>query len=103
VFVSTLSGVTATVITEPFRAATTTLLYYDLRVRREGYDLHVLADQLGLPSSSMPAVEDDDEAAWAGVPGDGYRSSDYPIGPESVGRPGGPPYWPPPPGWTPDR
>jgi len=103
VFVSTLSGVIATVITEPFRAATTTLLYYDLRVRREGYDLHVLADQLGLPSSSMPAVEDDDEAAWAGVPGDGYRSSDYPIGPESVGRPGGPPYWPPPPGWTPDR
>ena len=49
VFVSTLSGVIATVITEPFRAATTTLLYYDLRVRREGYDLHVLADQLGLP------------------------------------------------------
>ena len=22
-------------------------------------------------------------------------------GPESVGRPGGPPYWPPPPGWMP--
>ena len=103
VFVSTLSGVIATVITEPFRAATTTLLYYDLRVRREGYDLHVLADQLGLPSASMPAGGDRDPAAWAGSAPDGYPSGEYPIGPESVGRPGGPPFWPPPPGWTPDR
>jgi hypothetical protein len=103
VFVSTLSGVIATVITEPFRAATTTLLYYDLRVRREGYDLHVLADQLGLPSASMPAGAEGDHAAWAGAPADGYPSGDYPIGPESVGQPGGPPFWPPPPGWTPDR
>ena len=103
VFVSTLSGVIGTVITEPFRAATTTLLYYDLRVRREGYDLHVLADQLGLPSSSMPAGADSGEAAWAGAAADGYPSGEYPIGPESVGQPGGPPFWPPPPGWTPDQ
>jgi hypothetical protein len=99
---STLSGIIATIITEPFRAATTTLLYYDLRVRREGYDLHVLADQLGLPASSMPAGPDG-EPEWAGVPGAGYPSGEYPIGPESVGQPGGPPFWPPPPGWTPDQ
>jgi hypothetical protein len=103
VFVSTLSGVIATIITEPFRAAAVTLLYYDLRVRREGYDLHVLADQLGLPSSSMPATGNGQHAGWAGGPGDGDPSGTYPIGPESVGQPGGPPFWPPPPGWTPDR
>jgi len=103
VFVSTLSGVIATIITEPFRAAAVTLLYYDLRVRREGYDLHVLADQLGLPSSSMPADGNGEQAVWGGMPGDGAPSGDYPIGPESVGQPGGPPFWPPPPGWTPDR
>jgi hypothetical protein len=96
---STLSGIIATIITEPFRAATTTLLYYDLRLRREGYDLHVLADQLGLPESSMPAGAH----GWAGAPDDGYPSGDYPIGPESVGQPGGPPFWPPPPGWMPGQ
>ena len=100
---STLSGIIATVITEPFRAATTTLLYYDLRVRREGYDLHVLADQLGLPASSMPAGGNGGPQDWAGATGDGSPSGDYPIGPESVGQPGGPPFWPPPPGWTPGQ
>ena len=100
---STLSGIIGTIITEPFRAATITLLYYDLRVRREGYDLHVLADQLGLPASSMPAGTNGGAYDIAGIPGDGYPSGEYPIGPESVGQPGGPPFWPPPPGWTPGQ
>jgi hypothetical protein len=96
-----LAGAIGGIITEPFRAAAVTVLYYDLRVRREGYDLHVLADQLGLPPSSLPDRGGD---GFSGVTvGDGDPSGAYPIGPESVGQPGGPPFWPPPPGWTPDR
>lgn len=100
---STLSGVIGSVITTPFQAATVTLLYYDLRMRREGYDLHVLADQLGLPAGSMRAGPEGEHPEWTGAPGDGYPSGPYPVGPESVGKPGGPPFWPPPPGWTPDQ
>jgi hypothetical protein len=103
VLASTLSGVIATTITAPFLAAAVTLLYYDLRVRREGYDLHVLADQLGIPSASMPAGTDGGYPDWVAAPGDGSPSGAYPIGPESIGQPGGPPFWPPPPGWTPGQ
>jgi hypothetical protein len=103
VLASTLSGVIATTITAPFLAAAVTLLYYDLRVRREGYDLHVLADQLGIPSASMPAGTDGGYPDWVAAPGDGSPSGAHPIGPESIGQPGGPPFWPPPPGWTPGQ
>ena len=90
---SPLSSVTVTVLTaivsgvllQPFSAAVVTVLYYDLRIRHEGYDLELLADQLGLPAGDLPAP-----------PGGGF---DGPVGPEDVGKPGGPPYWPPPPGW----
>jgi hypothetical protein len=79
--VSLAAGVSA-VLTRPFQAAVTTVLYYDLRVRHEGYDVTLLAEQLGIEPAALPA------GAWEDA------------GPESVGQPGGPPYWPPPPGWT---
>ena len=31
---------------EPFKVASTTMLYYDLRIRKEGYDLQVMAEEL---------------------------------------------------------
>ncbi len=77
----TIAGAIASVIAQPFQAAVRTVLYYDLRVRKEGYDLEVLAGQLGIDSAALP--------------GPAY------LGPDSVGRPGGPPFWPPPPGWAP--
>ncbi|MGI8903338.1 MAG: hypothetical protein ACR2IP_06720 [Solirubrobacteraceae bacterium] len=80
----TVTSAIAAIITRPFQAAVTTVLYYDLRVRREGFDVELLAAQLGLPELRAP------------VP----LSSE--LRPESVGAPGGPPFWPPPPGWTPD-
>jgi len=82
-----LGATVSSILVQPFTAAVTTVLYYDLRVRHEGYDLEVLADQLGLPT---PAPGE--EPAW--------RAGE-PLGPDSVGRPGGPPFWPPPPGWSP--
>lgn len=80
--VSVAAGLSA-VLTRPFQAAVTTVLYYDLRVRHEGYDVALLAEQLGIEPAALPA----------GALAD--------VGPESVGAPGGPPFWPPPPGWSP--
>jgi hypothetical protein len=90
VLISLLSGVVSGLIVQPFQATVTTVLYYDLRVRHEGYDLQLMAEQLGLPEGSL-----------SGVGGSDARF-DQPLGPETVGQPGGPPYWPPPPGWSRD-
>jgi hypothetical protein len=78
-----LANAVAEILTRPFYAAVTTVVYYDLRVRHEGFDVVLLAEQLGIRAPEFPAP--------AG-----------PLtGPESVGQPGGPPFWPPPPGWKP--
>jgi hypothetical protein len=82
-----LGATVTSILVQPFTAAVTTVLYFDLRVRHEGYDVQVLADQLGLPAPP-PGME----PAW--------RAGE-PLGPDSVGRTGGPPFWPPPPGWSP--
>lgn len=37
----------ATVATTPFLAAVTMLIYFDLRIRKEGFDLALLAEQMG--------------------------------------------------------
>jgi hypothetical protein len=88
VAITTLAAIVSAVLLQPFIAAVITVLYYDLRIKHEGYDLELMAEQLGLSPANMPG----------GPPGGGFSG---PIGPEHVGLPGGPPYWPPPPGWQP--
>jgi hypothetical protein len=83
VVVVSLAAAVSAILTRPFAAAIRTILYYDLRVRHEGYDVALLAEQLGIEPAVLPA------------------GSALEAGPESVGQPGGPPFWPPPPGWTP--
>lgn len=39
----------ATVFTTPLLAAVTVVIYYDLRVRKEGFDLALLAERVGVP------------------------------------------------------
>jgi hypothetical protein len=46
-FVSFIAGVGASAITTPIFAALLTVLYFDQRVRKEGFDLQVLADGIG--------------------------------------------------------
>ena len=87
VSVTTLATAISQILLQPFVASITTVLYYDLRVRHEGYDIELMAEQLGLHPSALP-----EQAPGFQAPV---------VGPESVGRPGGPPYWPPPPGWQP--
>jgi hypothetical protein len=45
-------------ISTPFPAAVTAVVYYDLRVRKEGFDLQLLADRLGVtvPAGAAPGA-----------------------------------------------
>jgi hypothetical protein len=71
----------SSMVTTPFVAAFVTVLYFDLRVRKEGFDLQLLAERIGVapPAGALTAALPD-------PPGD---SGDQP------------PFWPPPPGWKP--
>jgi hypothetical protein len=79
----TLSGTLTAMITTPFKAAYTVVLYVDLRVRKEAFDLQLLARQIGVD-----------------LPEGAERP---PLAPPPPPQFGGkePPYWPPPPGWKP--
>ncbi|HEX6382445.1 MAG TPA: glycerophosphoryl diester phosphodiesterase membrane domain-containing protein, partial [Acidimicrobiia bacterium] len=58
IFFSMIVNVVASVITTPFMAAVLVLIYFDLRVRKEGFDLQLLAQGVGHPVS--PGAE-----SWA--------------------------------------
>ncbi len=82
---SVIGGTVAVTLTTPFTAAVFSLVYFDQRVRREGFDLELLAEGLG---------ERPPEPGAAGV--QDYRPQE--ITPEQRAQA---PYWPPPPGWQP--
>lgn len=81
--VNTIVNTIAGVLVTPFNAALVAVVYFDLRVRKEGFDLELLAERIG----SAP---------------DPSRRPDYlPPPPAQPGGDEQPPYWPPPPGWKP--
>ena len=93
----------ASVITTPFLAAVAVVLYFDLRVRKEGFDLQLLARHIGVPSpEGLP------EGVLPPPPQAYYPPQGYPP-PAQPGTypPPGPYYAPPPygappqPGWPP--
>jgi hypothetical protein len=56
-------------MTTPFIAAVTTLVYFDLRVRKEGFDLALLAERMGGAPAEGPVPERADAPAaplWSG-------------------------------------
>ena len=81
IVLSIVAGTASSVLTTPFSAAFVTVLYFDLRVRKEAFDLQLLAQRIGVepPAGALlaPAAPVDE------------------IGGEE------PPFWPPPPGWKP--
>ena len=82
-FSTVVAGTVGSVLTTPFTAAIVALVYFDQRVRKEGFDLQLLAEGLGRPydpSQLPPAPLIEPEATAA------ERAQA--------------PYWPPP-GWTP--
>ena len=56
---SQVAGDLATLLLTPFEIIVITILYFDLRIRKEGFDMELLADRLGYRSVSLP------EAAYA--------------------------------------
>ena len=80
IVVSIVAGTVSKLLTTPFIAAFITVLYFDLRVRKEAFDLQLLAQRIGV---EPPA------GALAGPPPPAEDASDKP------------PFWPPPPGWKP--
>jgi hypothetical protein len=78
------SAITATLsstLVTPFTAAVGVVLYFDLRVRKEGFDLELLAHRVG--------IEPPEGTTFVPRPS---------ASPEDDDRP---PFWPPPPGWRP--
>jgi hypothetical protein len=54
---ATLAGIVGLAISTPLQAALLTVLYFDLRVRKEGFDLELLADEIG-GTPRLPGVPD---------------------------------------------
>jgi hypothetical protein len=83
VIASTIGSMLAVALVYPLQGTVITILYFDLRVRKEGFDLALLAAHLGLPEADV-------SPEW------------LPAGPTGPGGAGeAPPFWPPPPGWKP--
>ncbi|MFN8034635.1 MAG: hypothetical protein U0V73_01690 [Acidimicrobiia bacterium] len=79
----------AAVLTTPFSAAIVAVIYFDLRVRKEGFDLQLLAQRVGLPASAVTSPPGT-PMPWAPQP------QPNPWGPQ-WGSPAGPGWVPPPP------
>jgi hypothetical protein len=79
IVVSIVAGTVSKLLTVPFVAAFVTVLYFDLRVRKEAFDLQLLAQRIGVepPAGALAAPS------------------------QPVEDEGKPPFWPPPPGWKP--
>jgi len=52
--VLTAANVVAYAVSLPLTAALTTYIYFDLRVRKEGYDIQLLAERIGAPATAAP-------------------------------------------------
>lgn len=81
--VETLVNTVSGILTTPFQAAIVAIIYFDLRVRKEGFDLELLAQRIG--TAPDPAARPD----LLPPPPPAWEGSEQP------------PYWPPPPGWKP--
>jgi hypothetical protein len=77
-----VTGTASAALVTPFSAAVTTIVYFDLRVRKEGFDLELLARSLGAEAPTGP--------------GPNFLPPPIPDFGEDK-----PPFWPPPPGWQP--
>ncbi|HVF76904.1 MAG TPA: glycerophosphoryl diester phosphodiesterase membrane domain-containing protein [Solirubrobacteraceae bacterium] len=86
---SAIAGIVGLAVSTPFQAALFAVVYFDLRVRKEGFDLELLAREIGgtvQPGAAAGAVA--------------ATSSTVLPSNEEPDRTGAP-YWPPPPGWKP--
>jgi hypothetical protein len=98
---SALAGIVGLAISTPFQAALLTVLYFDLRVRKEGFDLELLAREIGAgaptpaPESESASVSAPASALW---PAPDHAPARGPAPREQIER-NDRPVAPPPPGW----
>ena len=67
--VSTVISIASSVITTPFMAAVLVLIYFDLRVRKEGFDLQLMAQGVGISGAAVPAEGPGNPGGWTGTRG----------------------------------
>ena len=88
ILLTTLGGLLSSLLTTPFQAAIISVVYFDLRVRKEGFDLELLAARL---AGGDPLPRQQGGTPFAAPAGQAEWGAPHPAAP----------YWPPPPGWTP--
>jgi hypothetical protein len=88
--VSTIVSIVSSVLTTPFMAAVLVLVYFDLRVRKEGFDLQLLSQGVGIPGTTAPGAQQWTTSAPWPPPGGGWPA---PTGPSTAPAP--PPSSPP--------
>jgi hypothetical protein len=89
VVLGAIGGTVASTLTTPFQAAYVTVLYFDLRVRKEGFDLHGLARGVGrdAPTSPESVAESSGLGGFAPpLPGGGFAPPRAPGGPGRDGK-----------------
>lgn len=96
----------SSMLTTPFSAAVIMVVYFDLRVRKEGFDLELLAQRVGVelpPGAGRSGDGGTGPGQWPPSASQ-WPPSGQPSGPATGPPEGGsaPPFWPPPPGWRPD-
>ena len=85
---TTVVSVASSVITTPFMSAVLVLIYFDLRVRKEGFDLQLLSQGVGIESAVLSP-----SAPWAAGSGWGTDSGYWGAGTEGGAQWGGGPQW----------
>jgi hypothetical protein len=107
---NTVSATLGSMIATPAAAAFITVLYIDLRVRKEGFDLLLLARRLGVelaPGQEPPSFLPEPPPAgsqppfWPPPPGWEPGPALPPVEPPPPPPSDQPPFYPPPPGWKP--
>jgi Membrane domain of glycerophosphoryl diester phosphodiesterase len=76
---TTLIGLLIAFITYPLIAAVVTVLYYDLRVRNEGFDLHLLARGVGADTSRFETSPERPESQPPPSSTGGFRPPEEPA------------------------
>jgi hypothetical protein len=90
-------GGVASVVTIPFVAAVVAVIYFDLRVRKEGFDLQLMAQRIGAPTGAVNPAP----MPWTAYPAPGAGGGWSPPPPPGWQPPSSPPATPPSPPATP--
>jgi hypothetical protein len=93
------ANLVVSLVTTPFVAAVTTLVYFDLRVRKEGFDLALLAERMGGPAVSGPPTPPAASAVpapWSPEREGGRDAFGRPVAPRGAPSPYAPPVPPAP-------